>query len=343
MKKYIIILSITLFFSCETKEEKAYQIGQISTTYTDASRNRPIVTEIWYPTNDAFVKKDTAVNQKLPFKSINVIPNAKMIDKKFPLIILSHGTGGNRFSLTWLIDKMVRKGYIVVSLDHFGNSSFNKIPREFVKWWERAIDVKFLLNSLIADKTIGQKIDTTKIGMAGFSLGGYTAIALSGGYVDRDMSKVSEEDKKLPPEFPKTDEVIDFANDSLIVNSFNKYNKQVKDNRIKAFFAIAPAIGFGFHSKEQTKEITAPIFIIAGKGDTETPVKRNAENFHKLIPSSKLHLFDESIGHYVFLNEGTEFGKKILPEITIDPPNVNRKEIHNATAKMALEFFGKKL
>lgn len=343
MKKLLTILSFTLFiFSCKTEKDKTYEVGQKSTTYIDASRNRPIVTEIWYPTNDTFVKKDS-ISKKLPFKSINVIPNANIVNKKFPLLLVSHGTGGNRFSLTWFIEKMVKQGYIVVSIDHFGNSSFNKIPREFVKWWERAIDIKFLLNSLLEDKNINQKIDTQKIGMAGFSLGGYTGIALAGGYVDRNMSKVSEEDRKLPAEFPKTDEIIDFANDSLIVSSFNKYNKQVKDDRIKAFFVMAPAIGFGFHTKKQISEITAPIFIIAGKGDTNTPIERNAIRYNKLIPSSKLHLFNKNVNHYVFLNEGTAFGKKILPEITIDHPNVNRKEIHDKTSKMALEFFGKNL
>lgn len=338
MKKYSIILVILCISCTSQKKEKKIEIGQKSVTYVDKSRNRPVVTEIWYPTHDKFVKKDS-VTKKLPFKSMEVIIDASIPNKKFPLLLVSHGTGGNRFSLTWFVEKMVREGYMVVALDHYGNSTFNKIPREFVKWWERAIDVKFLLNSLLKDKTFGKKIDSTKIGFAGFSLGGYTAVALAGGYLDRDMSKVSEADRKLPDEFPKTNEVIDVINDSLIVASFNKYKNDVKDNRIKAFFTMAPAIGFAFHSKEQTKEITAPIFIVAGKGDTNTPIERNALRFHDLISTSKIHLFNENVNHYVFLNEGTEFGKKILPEITIDHPEVNRKEIHNKTTSLAIDFF----
>ena len=343
MKKYSILLTVLiLFFSCASKEEKPFRTGQKSITYTDASRNRPLVTEIWYPTYDSLTREEVVKDRRLPFKTIKTVKNATIVNQKFPLLLVSHGTGGNRFSLTWFIEKMVKQGYIVVSVDHYGNSTFNKLPREFVKWWERAIDIKYILTQVLEDPILGPKIDTSKIGGVGFSLGGYTNIALAGGYVDRTAKSdknTDHDDRELPPEFPKTDEIIDFDNDSLIVSSYNKYKNLVKDNRIKAFFVMAPAIGFGFHSKEQTHKITAPVFIIAGKGDTNTPVKFNAEHYLHLIENSTLHLFDENVNHYVFLNEATEFGKEILPALTIDHPTVNRKEIHKKTLEFAIAFF----
>ncbi|MEO9512989.1 MAG: hypothetical protein ABJN84_07395 [Flavobacteriaceae bacterium] len=339
MKSTLLALTIAfLFVSCE--KEKTFRIGQKSIVYVDESRNRPLPTEIWYPTVDNLTKDASEENQKLIFKTIETIPNATIQNGKYPLLIISHGTGGNRFSLTWFVEKMVMEGYIVVSLDHYGNSTFNKIPREFVKWWERAIDVQFVLTAVLDENEIGSKIDTTRIGGVGFSLGGYTNIALAGGYVDRMMGEDEKpEDRKMPAEFPQTDEIIDFEKDSLIVSSFNKYKDSVKEDRIKAFFVMAPAIGFGFHSKEQTKEITAPVFIIAGKGDTNTSIKSNAENYHSLIETSQIHLFDENVGHYVFLNEPTPFGREVAPEITVDKPLVNRREIHEETLKLAISFF----
>lgn len=305
----------------------------------DSSRQRPLPTEIWYPTLEKKVlDQEKGKNQKMLFKSISTIPNAKVSDKKFPILLVSHGTGGNRFSLTWFVERMVKEGYIVVSLDHYGNSTFHKLPREFVKWWERAIDVQYVLTSILNDEEIGQNINTSKIGGVGFSLGGYTNIALAGGYVDRNVDE-NEEDREMPPEFPKTDEVIDFDTDSLIVSSYLKYKDHVKDNRIKSFFVMAPAIGFGFNSEEQTQEITAPIFIVAGKGDSNTPVKKNAEHYHSLIKTSQLHLFGEDVNHYVFLNEATDFGKEVAPIITIDKPTVDRKLIHEETLNLAVEFF----
>ncbi len=337
----LFLLAIYLCFSFDSdKKKNDFRIGQKSITFVDESRNRPLITEIWYPTLETIKQKESVNTQKELFKTIETIPNATIVDKKLPLLLISHGTGGNRFSLTWFIERMVKEGYIVVSLDHYGNSTFNKIPREFVKWWERAIDVQFVLTNVLKDDQIGKKIDTSRIGGVGFSLGGYTNIALAGGYVDRAVREnQNPEDRTMPAEFPKTDEVIDFENDSLIVSSYNKYRDHVKDDRIKSFFVMAPAIGFGFHSKEQTNTITAPVFIVAGKGDANTPVKNNAENYHDLIKSSRIHLFDDNVGHYVFLNEPTEFGKKVAPSITIDKPTVDRKEIHEKTLKLALDFF----
>ncbi|MBS9460974.1 hypothetical protein KIM67_01030 [Flagellimonas sp. 389] len=336
----LVLLLITILFSCTQQKEKSFNIGQKSITYVDESRNRPLLTEIWYPTLDTLTKKEPKENRKELFKTIRTIPNATIPNEKFPLLLVSHGTGGNRFSLTWFIERMVKEGYIVVSLDHYGNSTFNKIPREFVKWWERAIDVQFVLTNILEDREIGTKIDTSRIGGVGFSLGGYTNIALAGGYVDRTVREdENSEEREMPAEFPKTDEIIDFENDSLIVSSYNKYRNLVKDDRIKAFFVMAPAIGFGFHSTAQTEKITAPIFIVAGKGDTNTPIKNNAEKYNRLIKTSQIHLFNEDVNHYVFLNEPTTFGKDIAPEITIDKPTVSRKKIHEETLKLALDFF----
>ena len=96
MKKVsIVLLAISLFLSCNLQKEKTFRIGQKSIAFIDESRNRPLLTEIWYPTLDISTKKEQKENQKELFKTIKTIQNAK-----FPLLIISHGTGGNRFSLT---------------------------------------------------------------------------------------------------------------------------------------------------------------------------------------------------------------------------------------------------
>lgn len=341
--RIITILIICSFFSCRKKQEVNYNVGQKSYEFVDKERQRPLQVEIWYPTLDSLSVKEQSEDDI--FKQIQSIPNANIPKSEFPLLIVSHGTGGNRFSLTWLIEEMVKEGYMVVSLGHYGNTTFHKIPREFVKWWERAIDIQFVLDNILENEELKEYIDETRIGGIGFSLGGYTNIALAGGLVDRTYHPGDKENKKreAPPEFPETSEKIDFENDSLIVASYHKYKGQVKDERISAFFVMAPAIGFGFHSKEQTKNITVPVFIVAGKGDTNTPIEFNALNYHELIATSELHLFNEKIDHYVFLNEGTEFGKKVAPQITIDREGVDRKQIHEETIALAIAFLGKHL
>lgn len=332
-----IYLFSILLLSGAMLSAQPYNVGQMTMKYQDTSRNRPLTTEIWYPTHAEYRTEDPVAYSKSIFKTIKAVPNAAIASGKFPLLMVSHGTGGNRFSLTWLIEKLVAEGYVVAATDHYGNSTFHKIPREFLKWWERAIDIKYVLTEILSDDNLKTRIDEAKIGSIGFSLGGYTNIALAGGYLDRTLPK--DINIELAPEFPETEEQIDYEHDSLILHSFHTYKDHVKDDRIKAFFVMAPAIGFGFHTKEQTQKISAPVFIVAGRGDKNTVIKNNALKYHQLIKTSRLYLFDKPVGHYVFLNEATGFGKKVAPEICVDPPGVDRKAIHEKATQLAMEFF----
>ncbi|MCP4218837.1 MAG: dienelactone hydrolase, partial [bacterium] len=343
--KWIVLALAAFGFIRGEAQSASYNVGSKTIKYVDGSRNRPLVTQIWYPTKDE--RKPTTVKRKHIFKPGTAVFNGTLLinNKKMPLLIISHGTGGNRFSLSWLAEPLVNAGYIVVSLDHYGNSSDNKIPREFLKWWERALDVKYVLSQVLKEPGFKAVIDHERIGGIGFSIGGYTNIALAGGYINRDLIFELEENSKgdastkLPPEFPSTGEEIDFRNDKQIVSSYVKYKDQVKDGRIKAFFVMAPAIGLGFNSKAQVNAITAPLLIVAGQKDTICPIKTNAVHYNKLIKSSSLFIFKGEVGHYVFLNEATEFGREVAPGICSDHPHVSRADIHEKAIKLAIEFF----
>ena len=82
------------------QENNTFNIGQKSVVYKDDSRNRPLLTEIWYPTKDKILKDEGFDKQRTPFVGIETITNADFPEGRFPLLMVSHGTGGNRFSLT---------------------------------------------------------------------------------------------------------------------------------------------------------------------------------------------------------------------------------------------------
>lgn len=319
---------------------KNYEVGQRTLHLADPSRGREWAVEVWYPTTVEPPPIVAGAAARQIFKPWRVAPEAPIAEGRFPLLVFSHGTGGDRHALAWLMEQMVQQGYVGVSLDHYGNNHSHKIPREFLKWWERAIDVQFVLTEILADSAWSPHIDPTRIGGVGHSLGGYTMIALAGGQVDRLPPGLPN---TLPPEFPETDEPIDYATDPEIVASYQRWNDQVKDERFHAFFVMAPAIGFGFHREEHTADIDRPISIVCGEGDGETPAESNAVNFHRRIPTSELHLFPAPVGHYVFLNEATELGRQVAPFICVDPPGVDRAKIHAETAARAIPFFEQSL
>ncbi len=72
-----------------------------------------------------------------------------IIDSLFSLIVISNGTGGNRFSL-----ELAKNGFIVIAPDHWGNMFDNKIPEYFVRYWDSPQDISFLLTSIQANESI---------------------------------------------------------------------------------------------------------------------------------------------------------------------------------------------
>jgi predicted dienelactone hydrolase len=339
------ILVILAFFLCQltsfAQTGVAQNIGERTLFLKDESRNRPVTTEVWYPTDDTLTAKDKG---PYPFIHIPAVRNAAVAGKKLPLILISHGTGGGRITLEWLADKLVQNGFIVAAVDHFGNTYDNKIAEDFAEPWRRPLDISYALTALLKDPAFAGAIDDQRIGAAGFSLGGYTVIALAGGKFDlnaiRTYFKTASGKKELAiPEFPN---LANFFYSDEVTKSFEN-SPPLKDSRIKAFFAICPAGGQGFTSKDQFTGITAPVYIVGAQSDSIAPVKTNALHYHELINGSKLEIIAWKVGHYVFLNEAVDEVKKQAPFIFADDPSVNRHDIHERVGQLAADFFKAKL
>jgi predicted dienelactone hydrolase len=314
-----------------------FNVGELTRNYFDKTRNRQVDAEIWYPTFeiDSMHQKRT----ELPFKLPPTIRNAKTIDKSFPLIIISHGTGGNRFSLAWLAIELAKSGFIVMAPDHWGNTFDNKIPEYFVRYWDRPIDISFLLTSVLADKSINLTIDKERIGLMGFSFGGYTTLAIAGADVNCKLIKENAKTKVGKKEFT-VPELGDLRNLIYELNC-DEIPATFKDDRFKVFVAMAPALGLGMPDKIQ--EIKEPVLIIGANNDQTTPIKTNALKYHRIIPESKFSLLEGKTGHYIFLNEGNDELQKYAKKYYGDDKSVNRQLIHKQVTKEVLLFLKENL
>jgi predicted dienelactone hydrolase len=340
-KVYICAAFAGFMFSskCTLAQESTRQhIGQRTLTFKDEKRNRPLITELWYPTTDTLRTSDRKFS---PFLRTHTVRNGSLPTRRLPLIMLSHGTGGNRNSLEWLAQNLVEQGYIVAAVDHWGNTNDNKIAIEFLKPWERPQDISFVLNKLLVDEQISVSIDTLRIGAAGFSFGGYTVIALAGGELDYphmlNYYRTIGHREVDSPEFPGLGKLL---YDSTLVAG-TKNVPYLKDPRICAFFAICPSNGPGFINKNQFKAVSKPVFIIGVQSDSLAAVEKNAKVYHRLINHSKYYEFKGKAGHYVMLPEAIDELKKESPIAFSDDFSVNRHQIHLKVDEIANRFFQK--
>ena len=266
---------------------------------------------------------------------------------KFPLIALSHGTGGSAVQMAWLGAYLASRGYIVAAVNHPGNNAVTGYTVQgFVEGWERAKDISTVISDMLADHRFGDAIDPNRIGAGGFSYGGYTMMELAGATTDLNRILAWCEQEKSacnPPEMP--DQMEKFAaikSQPEVQQSLAHAGDSYRDPRIRAVFAIAPAVARAF-TPESLQKISIPVEIVAGAADPIAPPADNAQFFAANIKGAKLTILPGGVAHYTFLDVGTDAGKKQLPQFFVDNPGVDREAVHKQVAEMAADFFDKEL
>ena len=125
--------------------------------------------------------------------------------------------------------------------------------------------------------------------------------------------------------------------DAVARESLRRSGASYQDRRIKAVFAIAPALGGGF-TESGLRPVNVPVQIVVGSGDVITPSPTNAQRYASLIQGARLTVLPGAVGHYTFLHECTPRGQEALP-LCRDAPGVNRRAVHESVREFALIFF----
>jgi predicted dienelactone hydrolase len=333
-------------------------VGMVTRDFVDEKRNnwqgtgpRPLRTAIWYPA--AAVSKEETIfggpPDKQLFVPVTVAPAAEVSpnSQKYPLILLSHGTGGSALQMMWLGYYLASHGYIAAAVNHHGNTAAERepAPQGFLLYWERPKDLSAVLDKLLSDPTFGKHIDQNRIGAAGFSLGGYTVISIAGGvFSQKEFDAFCSSPRRdftcePQPEFPEAPAKFDELKktDTVVQESLRHASDSYRDQRIKSVFAIAPALGSGF-TKAGLSGIRIPVHIVIGQADEVTPQATNARRYTNLIKRARLTVLPGRIGHYTFLAECTPNGKRALA-ICRDAEGVDRAAVHRQVSRLAVEFF----
>jgi predicted dienelactone hydrolase len=150
----------------------SHGIGLRNFTFVDSSRptmanhdysgapTRTLPVDVWYPSATAGG----------PTRDDAVAPG------RWPLVIHSHGFMDNRKGEGYLGEHLASWGYVVAALDYPlsnggapGGPTVRDTPNQ-------PGDLSFVIDSLLADPTLGPAIDPARIGASGLSLGGLTTL-----------------------------------------------------------------------------------------------------------------------------------------------------------------------
>lgn len=186
--------------------------------------------------------------------------NAQVADGDYPVVLMSHGLGGRAAAMGWLAAGLVRKGAIVIGVDH-PNSTF----RDFdmlagMDHWTRPKDLQVALDA-VAMSEIAGSMDLSRLYATGFSYGGWTALSMGG-------LRSSAEGYALYCE--QTNGGSSHCNDlerakiDMRALDAEKWEASYLDTRLSAVAAIDPAFTYGIPQDMADDLMDEALIIILG-------------------------------------------------------------------------------
>jgi dienelactone hydrolase len=166
-----------------------------------AQLERRLAVRIWYPARVApdakpiryvhSLRPPGAAEVTFSTAGIAVSEALPVVGARFPLVVVSHGFGGWSEAMSNLTENLASKGYVVVAIDHqdiplganinqqlaFGNVVLNRArdQREVIAALQRQVAGAAAYRGLI---------DARRIGLIGYSMGGFGALATAGAPYD---------------------------------------------------------------------------------------------------------------------------------------------------------------
>lgn len=319
----------------------------------DAEGRSDLRITIWYPAAEGSPAEPLVIGPPgTPFFEVgSIAPNAPFAADppvgRRPVILLSHGYGGTARIMGWFGTAMAEAGYVVISVDHPGNNAIDEMTiAGATLWWERAEDLKHALDAVSEDEVLGHRIDPERVGAAGFSAGGFTALVLGGARVDRErftaFCRANPDDGVCRPqeEFAFTQADVDRTlQDPRVAAIEATASDDHSLPSTRAVFAMAPALVQAI-DPGSFEAMVPPVWLLAGDADGVVPVATNALVAAEHIPDARVELLP-GIGHYAFLSTCTAVAVEDAAALCAQAHR--QPEVHAAAIEQARAFFARHL
>jgi predicted dienelactone hydrolase len=308
---------------------QAGDVGFQTLTIPDGSE-KPLTIGIWYPAE---------ISAKLtPLETFtqDVATDAPVMGQGLPLVVISHGSGGTFAGHYDTALALAHAGFVVAAATHNGDAYQDQ--GQMAQIWRRPAQLRRLIDYMLAEWPQHQTIDPTRIGVFGFSAGGFTALVAVGGTPDlrllaphcrhaRAFECVAVIDKMTPAELAQ------FPPPGVV---------WVHDPRIKAAVIAAPAIGYTF-DRAGLKDVRLPIQLWRDEFDHVEPSPDYVETVRDALPTPPEYHVVANADHYDFLAPCSATLTKYAPLICAERPGFDRAAFHATFDAAVVAFFEKTL
>lgn len=267
-----------------------YSVGSLNLNVIDQDKNLQFPALTLYPTREA------AKTVSFGKYQMELAANAVPAEGTFPIILISHGGGGNPLLYRDLAVHLVKHGFVVSLPEHPGNNRLdNSLESTNENLEYRPRHLRLCADAVMTDEKLKNIVLKDKVGIIGHSLGGYSALAAAGGLPWMSMKE------------------------KLMVES---------DPRVHALVLMAPATAW-FVRGGSLRNVTASILLYHAELDTLTTTWQAQLVQDYVQDKAKLKMVRvKNAGHYSFLCPFPAEMKSPNFPPSVDPPGFDREAFH---------------
>ena len=289
----------------------SFAVGYRQVVVADAQLQLTFPVHVLYPTHEA------AQAVRVGLYLLEVAAEAIVAPGRFPLVLVSHGTGSSGLLHRQLAQALVQSGYVVGLLEHPHNNrdddSWANTPQNLVA---RPRHLQLVLNQLFTDAQLGPALCPGVASLVGHSFGGYSALAIAGGQ-------------------PAAVEVAGFERVAIPVPA--------ADERVKALVLLAPAVPW-YAAPGALAKVQMSMLLLAGEKDEHTP-PQHVELVARGVPATTPVTFEvvANAGHFSFLTPFPPHRASAAFPPSQDPPGFDRPQFQLTLAQQVASFLTQQL
>lgn len=285
------------------------------------NKDQPVPVLLFYPSEQAEMSIDIG-----PY-NIQVAPDADISPGKFPLVLISHGSGGGPLGHRSIALHLARQGYVVAAVMHPQNNfRDNSAEGTDLNWQQRPEHLRVVMDHLYGNSAISSSLIPDTAAVIGHSAGGYTALAVAGG--EADLNTLTQ----LCAQHPEDNAVFCQKKPGDISAPVFKERAVipgVPDKRIKALILMAP-VGAVFQNEGALNKLNVPALLMPSEHDELLPESFHAGVIKDNWPQGESIRYEQvsGAGHYAFISPLPDMLRAEISDVAYDPDGFDRTLFH---------------
>ena len=244
---------------------------------------------------------------------------------KLPLVVVSHGRGGSFMGHYDTGETLADAGFVVAAINHPGDTGSDMSRSgDLSVMVERPTDIKRLIDFMAGASAAATNIDRERIGLFGFSRGGYTGLVLVGANPDWDnaIARCQGSSQHICEQ---------------IRNKEFPAQPLAHDPRIKAAVIADPLSVF--FTAASFADVKVPVQLWSSQAGRDGVAPESVAAVDRDLPAKHEYRMVPNSGHFAFLRPCPPGMAKERPELCTDPSGFDRVAFHKQFDAEMLAFF----